>query len=269
MLSGGEPVPARLSSSLLLVRDNDAGALEVVTLQRHRESGFAAGAIVFPGGKVEAEDEEVAHTTFAHHQDQFERTEISLRLAALRESWEEAGISYFSKDVCLSDPEAKADVFWKSTGLQETSEHPQAGLPDLTQLLSFAHWITPRGLRRRFDTHFFLGVVPGDQTLKPDGREAVTARWSRPQTVLEAWDVGKAELMLPTRMILTRLARYKSVEEAAQSARTTPVITVQPEPLDKDRVPYLVLPEEAGYGVTEIPLDEVGLKAERALQARQ
>src|SRR3972149_2536678 len=47
------PAPA---ATLALLRDRPAGAFDVLLIGRHGASRFAAGDFVFPGGKVEAED---------------------------------------------------------------------------------------------------------------------------------------------------------------------------------------------------------------------
>ncbi|MGH7278364.1 MAG: NUDIX domain-containing protein, partial [Candidatus Rokuibacteriota bacterium] len=48
-------VPAP-SSTLVLLRDRTPGDVEVLLIQRHRASKFAGGDFVFPGGKIEPDD---------------------------------------------------------------------------------------------------------------------------------------------------------------------------------------------------------------------
>ncbi|MBJ7252158.1 MAG: hypothetical protein JHC89_12360, partial [Acetobacteraceae bacterium] len=47
--------PARPASSVMLLRDGPGG-MEVFMVVRHRQIDFASGALVFPGGRVEAAD---------------------------------------------------------------------------------------------------------------------------------------------------------------------------------------------------------------------
>src|SRR5579864_519086 len=71
------PVTPVLAATLLLVRDGPAG-IEVLLTTRHDDAGFAAGATVFPGGKVDAGDRK--------------RGGDALRIAGIRETFEECGI---------------------------------------------------------------------------------------------------------------------------------------------------------------------------------
>ncbi|HET7459836.1 MAG TPA: NUDIX domain-containing protein, partial [Longimicrobium sp.] len=54
-----QPVQARPAATVVLLRDAEGGA-EVLLLRRHRRSGFAAGAWVFPGGVVDERDRDGA-----------------------------------------------------------------------------------------------------------------------------------------------------------------------------------------------------------------
>src|SRR4051794_34694504 len=80
------PLPA---ATLLLVRDGARG-LEVLMAARHEESGFAAGALVFPGGKVDAGDLVIARRN--PHLAELPDGAAAARVAAVRETWEECGI---------------------------------------------------------------------------------------------------------------------------------------------------------------------------------
>ena len=57
----GEPGPAvaRAASTILILRDGPAG-LETFMVVRHHEIDFASGALVFPGGRLEPADAELA-----------------------------------------------------------------------------------------------------------------------------------------------------------------------------------------------------------------
>ena len=50
------PAEPRLSATILMLRDAASGPPEVLMVKRHYEIDFAAGALVFPGGKASAED---------------------------------------------------------------------------------------------------------------------------------------------------------------------------------------------------------------------
>ena len=54
------PAPPKPSATVLIVRDGTTG-LEVFMLVRNRMVDFASGALVFPGGKVDAQDASAEH----------------------------------------------------------------------------------------------------------------------------------------------------------------------------------------------------------------
>src|SRR5438132_991233 len=84
----GEPVPA---ATILLLRDGEAG-LEVFMVRRHHEIEFAAGALVFPGGKASREDFDPALVDFADGVSGWSGEESAVAAAAIREAFEEAGV---------------------------------------------------------------------------------------------------------------------------------------------------------------------------------
>src|SRR2546425_11010322 len=53
-----KPAPAVPSpaATLVLLRDRPGGGVETLLIQRHHKSRFAAGDFVFPGGRIEPDD---------------------------------------------------------------------------------------------------------------------------------------------------------------------------------------------------------------------
>lgn len=76
-----EPVPARPSATVVLLREAEVG-FEVLLLRRNHRIVFHGGEWVFPGGSVDATD--------AGHDDPFSLE--AARRAAVRETAEEAGV---------------------------------------------------------------------------------------------------------------------------------------------------------------------------------
>ena len=232
------PLPA---ATLLLVRDGEAG-LEVLMVQRHGQSGFAAGALVFPGGKVDAEDEALARSSPPGEL-------LPYRVAAIRETWEEAGIllARGSNGVMVG----AADVPAPKEGVAAL-----AGLRLATDtLVHFAHWITPEAEPRRFDTQFFLAATPPDQTAAHDGHETLDCRWLAPAAALAEADARTVRVLFPTRLNLMKLARSKTVAEALERARAERVVSVQPviETRDDGRRVVRIPQPDTGYAITEMP----------------
>lgn len=223
------PAPARPASTVLLLRDGRQG-LEVFMVVRHHQIDFASGALVFPGGRVEAADLALAGGD----------PQGAFRVAAIRETWEECGVLLAAPGAV---PAAEGDfaAMLAARGLR----------PDLDALAHFAHWITPVPVPKRFDTHFFLAAAPADQDAVHDGGEAVDSVWIRPLDALAEAEAGTRKVVFPTRMNLTKLARSTSVAEAFAAARARPVVTVQPIQRDTPEGRYLRIPAEADYGGEE------------------
>ncbi|WP_137124073.1 NUDIX hydrolase [Roseomonas sp. HF4] len=223
------PAPARPASTVLLLRDAPAG-LEVFMVVRHAATDFAGGALVFPGGSVDAADR-----ILAGGDDQG-----AFRVAAVRETWEECG-------VLLARPGAPP----AAEGAFAAMLAARGLVPESDGLAHFAHWITPVPVPKRFDTHFFLAAAPADQDALHDGHEAVDSVWIRPADALAAAEAGARKVVFPTRMNLTKLARHDSVAEAFAAARATPVVTVLPEMRMTPAGRILRIPAAAGYGGEE------------------
>ncbi len=254
------PKPA---STVLLVRDVAAGAsgIEVLMVRRSAWIAFGASAWVFPGGKVAAADADPAWDDYSD--GSYDHYERSLRIAAAREVFEESGLllathggEELSAEACTAFDGERAAV----------EERPQrfielvrgAGLRlTLDRLAPFAHWITPSFEPRRFDTHFFLVRAPSVQVAKHDGREAVDHVWISPAELLERRMRGEAKLMFPTRLNLEVLDRFANAADAEASARARSVVTVEPQVVERADGKVLVIPAEAGYGITEERLGNV------------
>src|SRR3954462_5709082 len=84
-----KPHPA---ATVMLLRDGLDG-MEVFMIVRHEKSDVHAGALVFPGGRVDPEDYELAaDTTMCPAEDGSDAAMGSLRVAAVRETFEECGV---------------------------------------------------------------------------------------------------------------------------------------------------------------------------------
>ena len=53
-----------------------------------------------------------------------------------------------------------------------------------------AHWVTPVGPPRRYDTRFFVALTPSDQVATHDAGETVADQWIRPVDALAAHERG-------------------------------------------------------------------------------
>lgn len=258
----GSPVPPVAAASILLVRDSPQG-LEVLLQDRDPNTRFAGGATVFPGGKVDGRDLEARDR--ARGVDGLAPEACALRLAAIRELFEECGI-------LLARGAGEEDLLGGERTLALATEHRAelesgrlglAALADLERLelaadrlVPFAQWITPEPLPRRFDTYFFLAALPADQEPRDETSESVRLHWATPAFALAEAAAGRCAMMFPTRMNLAKLGRSRSVEQALASARRARVVPVLPR-LERGEGGGRVLriPAEADYDLVEIPLD--------------
>lgn len=250
------------SATLLLLRDGPDG-LEVFMVKRHHQIDFASGALVFPGGKLARGDGDPDLRAHCDGEAGLSDEVLGLRACAIREGFEESGIILARPAGCpvLASNET-------SSRLQDWRPRLDKGEVGLTQfaaeaglrlacdaLIPFARWITPQFMPKRFDTHFFLAATPYGQLGTHDGREGVDSVWTTPTGAMAEKD--RWTIIFPTRMNLLKLAQFKTVAEAIEQTRKTPVVTVEPKVVQKDGKSLLTLPPEAGYGVIEEPLDSI------------
>jgi len=253
MNNTAQPVTPKPAATIILLRDGNSG-LEVLILRKASGKHFASGALVFPGGKVDAAD-----TAFAGDIGE-ERNELSgLKIAAIREMYEECGIALVrahgaEKLLDAKDVAAHQDTYDNAPILEMAAAVPLGLATD--RLMRFAHWITPPGRPKRFDTHFFVASAPSGQ-MEPnvDGYEIVEAQWHCPQSLLDDVHAGKVKLVLPTMMNIMKLSEVGDVAAAIALAQERIIIPVTPTRIETPDGERLVIPEEAGYGLTEIPAE--------------
>ncbi len=253
------------SSTILLLRDGAEG-LEVFMVVRHHQIDFASGALVFPGGKVDKADSAQNVRSRVDGAEGIDDTLLALRVAAIREAFEEAGVLLARNaqtgnvvDAArLSALEPYRDALNKGElGIAEFLERENLRVA-ADMLTPFAHWITPSMMPKRFDTHFYLAEAPADHLAVHDGSESVDSVWIRPQAALEEAEAGKRTVIFPTRMNVEKVGRSANVAHAIEEARKAPIVTVEPKVTKNEAgEPILRIPVEAGYCVTDEPLDAV------------
>jgi 8-oxo-dGTP pyrophosphatase MutT (NUDIX family) len=132
------------------------------------------------------------------------------------------------------------------TAVREAEEEASLKL-DTGTLVPFSRWITPRQVKVRFDTHFFVAPTPDDADPRCDGEECVDLRWIGPAEALEAGRRDELSLVFPTIKHLEQLAEFGSVEEVLEHARSRRVQPVEPRVLVDGGVAQVLLPGEPGY----------------------
>ncbi|HXF67069.1 MAG TPA: NUDIX domain-containing protein [Burkholderiales bacterium] len=218
---------AQPAATVTLVRDTPRG-LEVLLLQRSLRSGFMPGVYVFPGGALEEADSAPGIGALCAGLDEaaasrtlgIGRGGLAYWIAAIREAFEEAGI------LLACDARGELVSFAQEPLARRFHEYRkcvEAG--DLTleavlvaeklrlaadRLVYFAHWITPVGLPRRYDTRFFAAVAPERQEAAHDESETIAHAWVRPAEALARYRSGEYRLRAPTLATLERFAAFDS-----------------------------------------------------------
>jgi 8-oxo-dGTP pyrophosphatase MutT (NUDIX family) len=251
------PVP-RKAATVMLLRDGDDG-MEVFMIVRHQNSDVHGGALVFPGGRVDDEDYDLAADAAVFPPlAGVDASMATLRVAAVRETFEECGVllAHARGDAALVSAERLRDIEAAHRAAMTRRERTFGAILAAENLVIasesmvyFANWITPERSTKRFDTHFFLAAAPSDQVALHDGHEAVDSVWISPAAALERAKAGTYQLRFPTQMNLQKLGRHALPTAAMDAARTSRVVTImskQEKTSDGRRL--LRLPLEAGYG---------------------
>jgi 8-oxo-dGTP pyrophosphatase MutT (NUDIX family) len=262
------------AATVILIRPMETG-FEVYLLKRSTQSQFMAGNYVFPGGMVDEADETVEHWSDRVDMDletvskrlgggMEPREALAYAVAAIRETFEEAGVLLARQEGLAADGlerarrQRDADDFKAGWFHSLVMKHHLR--LELTGLFRWAHWITPREMKRHFDTRFFVATMPPHQTCRPDARETTTGIWMSPLEALKSNMRGEISLSPPTIVTLQALLKFDRFE-ALQAA-----IEIRPwgEPLrprcivmGKDSV--IIEPWDPEFHQTTIDIDPATL----------
>ena len=130
---------------------------------------------------------------------------------------------------------------------RELAEEAAIELREDDELVPYSHWITPEEVPVRFDTRFFLALVPPHSRPRPDGRETIEAAWWEPRRALAAQRDERLPLVFPTIKQLESLLPYSGSSEALEAARGRRIEPVLPRVIGKGEAQRIVLPGEPGY----------------------
>jgi 8-oxo-dGTP pyrophosphatase MutT (NUDIX family) len=178
------------SATLMLVR-RDRGSPRILMGQRAGGHAFMPNKYVFPGGRLDAADCRVKPARDLHpatlakllHRMRGQPSEARARglaHAAVRETWEEAGLLFGRSQI--------------------------ADAPDLSGLTLFMRAITPPGRTRRYDSRFFVADAESlaniDSPHHDGGGELLTVSW------LTLDEIASLDLPLITIDALQRLKPF-------------------------------------------------------------
>jgi 8-oxo-dGTP pyrophosphatase MutT (NUDIX family) len=259
------------SATVILTRDSNQGPFRILLMRRHRDQEFMGGAFVFPGGRLDSGDCDPALTSYAHGltaaearrrlqaPDLPEEKALGLFFAALRETFEEAGV-LLARDpsghlIDLAEGERagrfaeyRLQLHQNTLSLRELAERERLRYA-LDLLVPYAHWITPEIESKRFSTRFFLARQPAEQLSSHDTIEMTKSKWIAPSAALEQQKAGQILLMPPTLKTLEELKEFESLEDLFQAARSREIHTILPEPYRIENGFGIRLPHDPEYGI--------------------
>jgi 8-oxo-dGTP pyrophosphatase MutT (NUDIX family) len=132
-------------------------------------------------------------------------------------------------------------------GAREVEEEAGVVIPRPESLVEFSRWITPRQVRIRFDTRFYLASAPDGARPRPDGGETVDLGWFTPEGALEAYRREEILLVFPTIKTLQQLAPFESAAGLLEWAEGREVVPIEPQVVVEGEIARVVLPGEPGY----------------------
>lgn len=176
-------VVPRPAVSVIPLRDAPGG-LEVFAQHRVGTMDFAAGAVVFPGGRVDPPDHQMRLSVPSSHAD----------------AW---------ADTALPPPETLV-----AAGIREVAEECNVVL-EPAEMIPWDNWVTPAGGRRRFDVAFFVTHVRPEQAAAWGNTttEALHSVWEPVGKLLADEEAGRIRLMAPTKALLAELAGFRTAAE--------------------------------------------------------
>lgn len=250
-LKGRTENAPRDAATVILMRAQPEKPYEVLLMRRHRNQVFMGGAYVFPGGSLDDADTDpgLAACVGGFKAEDARRllqepnltaaTALGLFLAAIRETFEEAGVllacNASERPVNLADPEAAARFSAYRLELHEG----RLTLADLARreaihyapelLIPYSHWITPEIEPRRFNTRFFLAQIPEGQAAVHDRMEMTESDWMTPASALAGHNAGRIVLMPPTLKTIEELLVFSCTEHLFTAARSQRIYTTYAE----------------------------------------
>ncbi len=249
---------------MIVLRDAP-GAPQLCMLRRHRRSGFAADAWVFPGGVVDAADRALAPARWrgiapddlAPYFGRPPDLVVGLHVAAVRETFEEAGLLLATTadgaPVDLGDPDVRrmrtALAARAAGGVEFADWLTRRDLTlTLDALTYLSRWITPLAEPKRYDTCFFLARAPEGQVADHDRVETTDQRWLSAAQALEQHRAGELHLIFPTIRTLEAIAAFDSVGAAVAAAAAQPEIhSVRPHMVKDPGGWRIVHPDDPDY----------------------
>ncbi len=222
------PITPRPAATVIVVREGSSlsAPLEVLALRRNHDSEFVGGAYLFPGGGVDDGDRLLGATPTYRGATEFLSRQMGLSdgaaafaLAAVRECFEESGILFArkrgQKEKVATDVSPRFGYRRRALNEHHILFEELLAAENLViswdEFYYFAHWITPPGAPRRYDTRFFLAVAPSAQSPTHDTHEMIECTWKSPRELLQAFEEKSIFMMRPTVRSIYALSQFASL----------------------------------------------------------
>lgn len=256
-----EAAAPRDASTVVIVREKpgENTGVEILMMKRPGTMKFAAGAYVFPGGRVDPADSDPRIGWHGPSPEEFgtrlgapPEAARALVVAAVRETYEESGLLLAGtpdgEAVIPSGPEWDADrEAIRAGGLSFAGLLAARGLAIAAdRIVPWARWVTPAAEPRRYDTRFFAALAPAGQTVDGHLAEADQIAWTAPGDALAAATAGEIVLLPPTAATLAEFAAI-SGDVPGFLAQSRAIAPIEPRVFTENGQAWLELPANAGY----------------------
>lgn len=241
------------AATLVIMRPSDRGPDEILMVKRASNMAFAAGAVVFPGGRIDPDDYLVAR----QHGFVADEADGAARVAALRETLEETGLAVGWPGLGDADAAEVRRALLAETLLSDILETRGERLV-LESLVPFARWCPNFKEARTFDTRFYAVTAPlHSHELTVEEAEHSHIFWASAQGTLAMADRGEVSVIFPTRRNLERLAQEPDFSGFSAHASRFPVELITPWIEEREGQSHLCIPGHLGYPVTSESFERV------------
>ena len=243
------PRAAVIASSMLAVRQRFSDP-EVLLARRNGNSRNFADFWVFPGGKVDATDQDLAISVAqcpgaAPVNGLRHTTDPALLLACGVAAWRE--------------------LIEETVGPSSVASDPNIIAAAIGNAIYWSHWLAPKIAAVQFDTRFFLidaALLPHEP--RADGTEIAELRWLTPANAIEHWRRGEFSMAPPTVFNLLELQQslesHGNLAAVLAAERDRDILTIRPR-INREIKPMAsVFPWDADYvgmDATEMVLAQI------------
>ena len=242
------------AATLVIMRPADGGGPdEILMVKRSTTMAFAAGAVVFPGGRVDPDDYRVARLYGLG----LDEADGAARVAALRETLEETGLAVGWPGLAEEDVAEVRQALLAGTLLSDILA-ARGDRIALESFVPFARWCPNFKEARTFDTRFFAVAAPQhNHELTVEEAEHSHIFWASAKDTLAMADRGDVSVIFPTRRNLERLALARDFSGFSAHSCQFPVELITPWIEERDGRTLLCIPDHLGYPVTSESFDRV------------